>query len=417
MCSSWCYVPVPSTSYLLHAVASTPPLSGSASHGGFASHGVNPGVSNSFPSQLHAGALPYSGSAGPAAQAVDVSNVSLGDLRSAMRRDLKFKCFGKDGKDRLDYLQAEKQIRCAERKGYDSTEIIDAVVEALPGGSEFRSVLLLKSGSLTVEELLDLLHSEYLEVDNSDLITQLTTAQQTAKEDEMTFLNRLIKLKERILYEGQVNISADALMVMVLKSLESGLANERIVTRLLPLFAQANVTDAILKQEMSKAMRSCTLRKDKKQQNVRVAAVSEESGRSLREDEFLKVAKELKEEVAEVKEVTRLAFVPQRAIPLHQAENQFLQNKRNQAQQQLQMQQQLEQQQQQQAQQQFLLNISNQPWFKKKVFGCQSCILAGTPTTCTHCLKCEKAGHKVKDCPEKENKAPASNSSRSLLRK
>jgi hypothetical protein len=96
----------------------------------------------------------------------------------------------------------KNKIRRAERKGYEPCEIMDAVVEALPAGSEFRSVL---------------------------------------------------------------------------KSLESGLSNERIVTQLLPLFSQANVSDAILKQEMSKVMRSCTLRKDKKQ-NVRVAAVNEENG-------------------------------------------------------------------------------------------------------------------------------------------
>ena len=199
-------------------------------------------------------------------------NVSLHELRSVMGRDLRFKSFG-TGKDKLDYLQAEKQIRRAERKGYEANEIIDAVVEALPAGSEFRSVLLLKSNDLTVADLLDLLHSEYLEVENSDLLTQLTTAEQTAKEDEMAFLNRLIKLKERILYEGQLKISPETLMEMVSKSLEYGLQNEKIVTRLLPLFSQKNVSDAVLKQEMSKAMRSCTLRKDKVKKQVRVAAV------------------------------------------------------------------------------------------------------------------------------------------------
>ena len=241
--------------------------------------------------------------------AADTSNVSLGELRSAMQRVLKFKSFG-TGKDRLDYLQAEKQIRRAEKKGYEPYEIIDAVVEALPAGSEFRSVLLLKSNNLNVAELLDLLHSEYLEVENSDLLTQLTTAEQTTKEDEMAFLNRLIKLKERILYEGRLKISSETLMEMVLKSLESGLQNERIVTRLLPLFSQQNVNDAVLKQEMSKAMRSCTLRKDKKHQNARIAAV-EDAAKKSKEDELIKMAKVLHEDVAEVKQVTqRLVSTP-----------------------------------------------------------------------------------------------------------
>ena len=246
----------------------------------------------------------------PAVPAADVSNVSLGDLRSVMRRDLRFKSFGKEGK--VDYIQVEKQIRQAEKKKYEASEIIDAVVDALPAGSEFRSVLLLKSGSLTVDGLLDLLHSEYLEVDNSDLVTQLTTAHQTAKEDETTFLNRLIKLKDRILYEGQdggLNISEDALTQMLLKALESGLANERIVTRLLPLFSQSDVSDADLKREMSKAVRACKGRRDKaektEKKQVRIALVGEEAGKSRErereESEFLKVAKELKEEVAEVK--------------------------------------------------------------------------------------------------------------------
>ena len=89
----------------------------------------------------------------------------------------------------------------------------------------------------------------------------------------MAFLNRLIKLKERILFEGQLKISPETLMEMVSKSLEYRLQNEKIVTRLLPLSSQKNVSDAVLKQEMSKAMRSCTLRKDKVKKQVRVAAV------------------------------------------------------------------------------------------------------------------------------------------------
>ena len=350
--------------------------------------------------------------------AADTSNVSLGDLRSAMRRDLKFKSFG-TGKDKLDYLQAEKQIRRAERKGYEAYEIIDAVVEALPAGSEFRSVLLLKSNNLTVAELLDLLHSEYLEVENSDLLTQLTTAEQATKEDEMAFLNRLIKLKERILYEGRLKISSETLMEMVLKSLESGLQNERIVTRLLPLFSQRNVSDAVLKQEMSKAMRSCTLRKDKKQQNARVAAV-EDAAKKSKEDEFIKMAKVLHEDVAEVKQVTqRLASTPNQfqqqpfqRKPFYQQQ----QDQQRQPQEYKQQEQQPQEYQQQQQQLQFLQDLSNQSWFRKKLWKCKDCILSGTSTPCTHCIRCSKAGHQIRDCPEKEN-TPPSNSNRSLSRK
>ena len=44
-------------------------------------------------------------------------------------QELLFKPFGTE-KNKLDYLQAEKQIRRAERKGYEANEIIDAVVVA-----------------------------------------------------------------------------------------------------------------------------------------------------------------------------------------------------------------------------------------------------------------------------------------------
>ena len=400
----------------------------SASAAGFASASATQGYVPSFSGDAgHArpGSHPYqSPVVNPAVPApsrnaaADVSNVSLGALQSVMRRDLKFKSFG-TGKDKLDYLQAEKQIRRAERKGYESYEIIDAVVEALPAGSEFRSVLLLKSSLLTVDELLDLLHSEYLEVDNSDLLTQLTTARQTAKEDEMTFLNRLIKLKERILYEAQVKIGPEALMEMVLKSLESGLSNERIVTRLLPLFSQQTVSDALLKKEMSRAMRSCTLRKDKKEVNAQVKMVDGESRKS-KEDELIMMAKALHEDVAEVKQVTR-RLVSTPPMPFHPLQNQPFQQQQQQQQQQQPQHPHPQQQQKQshsQQQQEFLENLTNQPWFRKKVFGCSDCILAGTPTLCNHCLKCGSTGHKVKDCPEKENTAPAtSNSNRSWSRK
>ena len=242
-------------------------------------------------------------------------------------------------------------------------------------------------------------------MENSDLLTQLTTAEQMAKEDEMAFLNRLIKLKERILYEGRLKISADTLMEMVLKSLESGLANERIVTRLLPLFSQPNVSDNILKQEMSKAMRSCTLRKDKKQNSARVAAV-EEAAKKSKEDEFIKMAKVLHEDVAEVKQVTqRFATTPA------QYQQQFYQRD-YQSQQQLQQQ---KQPQEYQQQLQLLQDLSSQSWFRKKLWKCKDCILSGTTKPCTHCIRCSTAGHQIKDCPEKEN--DQSNSNRSLSRK
>ena len=123
--------------------------------------------------------------------------------------------------------------------------------------------------------------------------------------------------------------------------------------------------------------------------------------REREESEFLKVAKELKEEVAEVKQVTqRLVFTPH---PMSQLSQPMVQQR--------------EQQLQQAQQEQFLKNISNQPWFRKNVFGCEKCILAGQHKTCNHCMKCGKTGHKVKECPEKENVSSALNSNRSLSRR
>ena len=207
-----------------------------------------------------------------------------------------------------------------------------------------------------------------------------------------------------------MQISEGPLRHMMLKALETGLANERIVTRLLPLFSQTDVPDADLKREMSKAVRACKGRKDKndktEKKQVRVASVGEEGGRlrdrDQEESEFLKVAKELKEEVAEVKQVTRLVFAP-----LSQPSQLLSQQTEQQRQQQL----------QQAQQEQFIKNISTQPWFRKNVFGCEKCILAGQHKTCNHCMRCGETSHKIKDCPHKENTPPASNSNRSLSRK
>ena len=356
----------------------------------------------------------------------EASNVSLEELKTVWRRDLKIK--GKIGKggekeNKLDYISVEKQILAAKKKGYQDSDIIEAVIDALPGGSEFRQVLLLKSDTINLEELLDMLKSEYLEIDSSDLIAQLTSAEQSVKEDEQTFLNRLIKLKNRILYEGQedgVNFSSEAIMGMMLKTLESGLSNERIVTRLLPVFSQRNISDNVLMREMSKAVRSCKGRKEKEVRKCpRVASVEEGKVSKESEEKLVKMMSELKSDVVEVKQVQQRqnVFMKTSMVPQTQMYSQQPQPQQPPPPPQQRQQTppppppQQQQQPQHQGQQQ---NGFPPTWMLRRrvTFGCQNCMATGNPTQCTHCLKCGDGTHKVKDCPQNQ-----SNSNRSLSRK
>jgi hypothetical protein len=159
-------------------------------------------------------------------------------------------------------------------------------------------------------------------------------------------------------------------MKIMLKSLESGITNDKIVSRLQPLLGDISVSDAALMKEMSAAVRVV---KERKQKADKKPSVNSIDGNG--DAELVKMMAELKSSVVEVKQV--------------------------------------------QQQQRTLLEQANAcSWGTK--FGCDNCKAASRGHLCNHCLFCKKTGHKFAACPdrqENQNNPPAeetsSNSNRS----
>ena len=146
--------------------------------------------------------------------------------------------------------------------------------------------LLQTTVDLNLETMKAFLHSYFLEVDGGDLVTQLTKAKQTSQQDPQTFLMHCISLKNRIVKqkEEEGGMSMRGATKIMLKTLESGIANERIVNRLMPLLSKEAVTDAELISGMSKAVIANKDReskgdkeKEKEKKSVRIASVERKS--------------------------------------------------------------------------------------------------------------------------------------------
>ena len=290
----------------------------------------------------------------------DVPSFSVNDLKKAWRRECKIKgTIGKigDKENKLGYVDVERQIKMHESNAYTESEIIDAVINATQAGSTLRT-LLQTSIDLNLETVKEILHSYFLEVDGGDLVTQLTKAKQTAQQDPQTFLMFCINLKNRIAKqkEEEGGMSLRGASKIMLKTLESGIASERIVNRLMPLFSKDSVTDAELIGAMSKAVianKDRDSKGDKEKKSVKIAAVETRSREE--EDEVYQMVAEIRSDVK---------------------------------------------------------GLRNSGGGKKVEYGCEACCLVGKGRSCTHCFYCGEEGHKYDVCPKKKS----SNSNRSSTR-
>ena len=138
-------------------------------------------------------------------------------------KELKLKGqIGKIGeKDKRDYLSVKRQINRALKKGYEDTDIIEAVINACAPGASLKGLLQVLP-DITVEEMLKMLKSYFQEF---DLLLQLSSNAQNPKDDALTFLIDVLLLKNRIIDEERHSPDArygkGSVMKIMLKSPES----------------------------------------------------------------------------------------------------------------------------------------------------------------------------------------------------
>ena len=312
----------------------------------------------------------------------DGKGCTVGELRDAWRREFKMKGqIGKigDKENKLDYLSVKRQITRGVEKGYKDAEIIEGVINCTTPGTTIRSFLQ-SSEDLTIPILLDILRSYFQEADTVDLLQRLATAHQGSREDAQTFLMACLDLKNRIVRneDDDIGFSRETVMKILLKTLESGLSDDRILNSIRPSLSNPAVSDNVLISEMSHAVMLEKKRKEKSKSAPRVAFVEADETSS----DAVEIAR-LQRQLDDLREEKEADSAQSDQLAQLQASINKLVNG------------------------------------KHRQYGCKDCKKDGKGKTCSHCFVCGKGDHKVVDCPkkkEKEDKDESLNSNRSPAR-
>ena len=240
-----------------------------------------------------------------------------------------FKISGQIGdlsqKDRLSFSSLVHQIENGLKNDYTEDEIKEAVIKAINPALSLRSYLEGKA-DLTLAKLRRIMRSHYQDKTATELYHQLSSTVQQPKEKPQEFLIRLLDLKQKVLFASQESYSElkyDPTLVhgMFVHSFSLGLQNENIKMEMKPHLEKKTVSDEELFEKLNVCVSNEMERSQKfgLQLTPKVNAVQEAgTGRQKRIARWSKpLLKELKAEVAAVKEKVRAPPPSKPNLPLH----------------------------------------------------------------------------------------------------
>ena len=235
---------------------------------------------------------------------------TVSDLKQIFRRD--FKLNGQIGepnqKDKLTFISLVRQIESALARGDQEAEIIDAVIRAIVPGMQLRSYLETIHG-LTLPRLRSILRSHFQEKSATKLYQQLTTIVKTPYESPQSFLIRALDLRQKVLFaskEAGVKLVYDERLVqgLFLHSLETGLQQEAVRTKLRPFLQDTDISDEKLIEQMNLIVSTETERlkkfgsagqsKQKRVNNVNVEMPNQDPDQALQQTSKEKESEEKK---------------------------------------------------------------------------------------------------------------------------
>ena len=285
---------------------------------------------------------------------------------SKFKRD--FKISGQIGdasqKDRLSFSSLVHQIENGLKNDYTEDEIKEAVIKAINPALSLRSYLEGKV-DLTLAKLRRILRSHYQERTATELYHQLSSTVQQPKEKPQEFLIRLLDLKQKILFASQEtdsDLKYDPTLVhgMFVHSFSLGLQSENIKIEMKPYLEKKFISDEELFEKLNVCFSDELERSQKfgSQLTPKVNAVQkggdkQETKNNGVEEGLMKELRELKAEVAAVKERVRAPLRAQ--TPLTQ-----------------------------------------QPMRQPPL--CRTCQQSGNGWPCNHCFRCGASGHYVREC-------------------
>ena len=129
----------------------------------------------------------------------------------------------------LTYISLLRQIESL-KTDYSEDKIVDAIIYSVSPGLPLRSFLDAKQG-LTLPVVLQILKSHFMESDATEYYNRLANAVQSVEESPVSFLLRLMELKEKIIFVSRtsdIKYTEEQTQRLLLKVIENGLTDECI---------------------------------------------------------------------------------------------------------------------------------------------------------------------------------------------
>ncbi|KAK3715655.1 hypothetical protein QZH41_020727, partial [Actinostola sp. cb2023] len=111
---------------------------------------------------------------------------------------------GENQKDRLSFVGLMRQIDSGLAKGYEETDIVDAVIRAISSTSKLMTYLEIMD-RIGLQKLRQVIRVHYREKSSTELYQELTTLIQDPKESPQDFLLRALSLRERVIFASKAD--------------------------------------------------------------------------------------------------------------------------------------------------------------------------------------------------------------------
>ena len=283
-------------------------------------------------------------------ESVDRSEVGGSKVEHVLKPAFKVKgIVGKPGAG-LSFAALERQVEAAKYE-HSEAKITEAVIQAISPTIPLRAFLDNKR-ELSLKTLMTIIHAHFQEGDTTELFNQLSNEIQHASEDAMTFMLRVMEMKEKILYlskTSEIKYTFDQVQRLFLKVIENGLASEPIRIKLRgSLNVQAN-DEALL----CKLTNICIEEKDRESKLTKQAKTAR--ARAVE-------AKEVVEKESDLASLTKL--VEKLSVQVRELSAEAGRGKH----------------------------------WRSSVHGCDACRKEKKGSTCRHCYKCGSTAHIARDC-------------------
>ena len=221
-----------------------------------------------------------------------VGAAGVDDERSAFHKDFKIRDYiGEKGqKDKLSYISLLKPIEEGRDKGYSDKEIVNAVLRPITPGLYLRNVLE-TTENLTLSRLMKFLQSHFVERNTTDLCQHLSSITQGSQGTATRFVYRAMSLRQKLIVlskspAAEIKYDQDLVQKLFLKSLETGLTSEAIMTEIKLLLENPSVSDedlifAVGQASSSDQQRSVKLNKNRIRPRVNAAEMECEAENEL----------------------------------------------------------------------------------------------------------------------------------------